>query len=303
MLAIDDSPAILSLIVDTLTHHNHSVETANNGEEALAKYVQFKPDLVTIDLAMPGLDGYETLIRLKRIDPYVNIIMLTAADHSDALKRCLQAGALDFVSKPFNTTELANTVMRAVQDRKYRDRNVSAFFALLNSKLTGAIGKAFAPRDLSLELKDVQTIKNIDPKASEQGSGEWATICFAEDDVCFITQAAGDRQCMVSSYVSATALSPLFDMTSIKERQMSDKALEFFNMVNMKVVSELANTTQKQLDCKPALFFSKPHIMTRFWSETARMWSRIAQGTFEINWHGRTISFGVRIWYEGELFA
>jgi CheY-like chemotaxis protein len=61
ILAVDDSPVILSLIKDVLTARDYSVETANDGQDALEKYAEFKPDVVTLDLTMPLMDGYQVL--------------------------------------------------------------------------------------------------------------------------------------------------------------------------------------------------------------------------------------------------
>lgn len=303
VLAIDDSPATLSLIVDILSRQNYTVETAKNGQEGLEKYVQFKPDIVTIDLTMPTMDGYETMKRLKQIDPFAKIIMLTAAENSAALKRSLQEGASDFLSKPFKAAELANTIRRVRQDKIHCDRDAAAFFALLNNRLASVFGKTFLLKGISLELKDVLTIKNIDPKATDNlGMSDEAGIYPPDDRLSFITQVVGQRECMVSLHISATTLNLLFGWISMEDQKTVDKVLEFSNIVNLKVVSELANAMQIQLDGKPTLFFSNPSAMTSFWRETARMWERIVQGVFEIDYLDNRMSFSIRIWYDGGLF-
>jgi two-component system chemotaxis response regulator CheY len=59
---------------------------------------------------MPEMDGHEVLRRLKSLDKYANVILVTASEHSSALKSCLEEGALDFVPKPFTQKELLNAI-------------------------------------------------------------------------------------------------------------------------------------------------------------------------------------------------
>ena len=110
VLAIDDSPVILSLIKDVLSINNYQIETADNGREGIEKYRKFRPDVVTLDLAMPGMDGRETLMALKEIDEDANVLMLTAADNSLVITECLEKGAAGVVLKPFKPNDLLTAI-------------------------------------------------------------------------------------------------------------------------------------------------------------------------------------------------
>ncbi len=109
ILIVDDEPAIIRLVRAKLQADGYAVLTADRGEEALALLEQDRPDLVILDLMMPGMDGHETLRRL-RSRTQIPVIMLTArAGDADKLKG-LQSGADDYVTKPFNPDELAARV-------------------------------------------------------------------------------------------------------------------------------------------------------------------------------------------------
>ena len=106
ILVVDDEPAIVRLVRAKLLADNFQVITANSGEACLATLEDERPDLIVLDLMMPGIDGFETLRRLRQIAP-IPVIMLTArAADADKL-RGLQTGADDYVTKPFNPDELA----------------------------------------------------------------------------------------------------------------------------------------------------------------------------------------------------
>ena len=109
ILVVDDEPPIVRLVRATLQSAGYAVATAARGEEALALVEAERPDLVVLDLMMPGMDGFETLRRIRAAHP-VPVIMLTArAGDADKLKG-LQGGADDYVTKPFNPDELAARV-------------------------------------------------------------------------------------------------------------------------------------------------------------------------------------------------
>ncbi len=79
---------------------------ASNGEEALVLYQQQKPDLVTLDIVMPKVDGVSALKQLMRHDPRARIVMVSAVNQKAKLAECIQAGAIDFIVKPFEKATL-----------------------------------------------------------------------------------------------------------------------------------------------------------------------------------------------------
>jgi two-component system chemotaxis response regulator CheY len=79
---------------------------AEDGEQAVAIYQQEKPDLVTLDIVMPKLDGVSALKKLMQHDPQARVVMVSAVNQKPKLIECIQAGAIDFIVKPFNQAML-----------------------------------------------------------------------------------------------------------------------------------------------------------------------------------------------------
>ncbi len=102
-LLVDDEPANLRLLESVLSREGFRCLTADNGERAIALYQEDAPDIVFMDVMMPGIDGYETTRRIKALagERFVPVIFLTALHDSPALVRCTEAGGDDFITKPF----------------------------------------------------------------------------------------------------------------------------------------------------------------------------------------------------------
>jgi len=109
ILVVDDEPAIVRLIRAKLLADDFQVITANSGEACLAVLEEQRPDLILLDLMMPGIDGFETLRRIRAIGP-IPVIMLTARVADVDKLRGFQAGADDYLTKPFNPDELTARV-------------------------------------------------------------------------------------------------------------------------------------------------------------------------------------------------
>ncbi len=105
ILVIDDEPQIRRIMRTTLSSAGFEVDDARTGEEGLIKLREFRPDLVILDINMPGMDGV-TACREIRSDSNVAVIMLTVRNSEVDKVAALDAGADDFVTKPFSTPEL-----------------------------------------------------------------------------------------------------------------------------------------------------------------------------------------------------
>jgi class 3 adenylate cyclase/CheY-like chemotaxis protein len=124
ILVVDDNPSIRDLLSRRLTHAGHQVTTASEGAAALALVAADPPDLVLLDIMMPGMSGFEVLCRLKA-DPEtgkVPVIMISALDEIDSVVRCIEAGAEDFLPKDFNPVLLRARVDAALEKKRMRDR-------------------------------------------------------------------------------------------------------------------------------------------------------------------------------------
>ena len=109
VMVVDDEPAIVRLVRAKLQADGYAVITASRGEEALDLLEDDRPDLVVLDLMMPGMDGFETLRRIREIGQ-IPVMMLTARAGDADKVRGLQGGADDYLTKPFNPDELSARV-------------------------------------------------------------------------------------------------------------------------------------------------------------------------------------------------
>lgn len=108
ILVVDDDEFNLKLLKKMLAIEGHAVRTAADGEEALASVAEQLPDLVLLDVMMPGIDGFEVARRLKADfrTRSIPIIMITALEDDESRLKGLEAGAEEFLTKPVNRAEL-----------------------------------------------------------------------------------------------------------------------------------------------------------------------------------------------------
>jgi DNA-binding response OmpR family regulator len=105
ILVVDDDPDIRELLRVLLERRDFAVAEAEDGQEALRVFFEQRPDLVVLDVAMPGLDGWQTLERIRELSD-VPVVMLTARATEVEKTRGLRSGADDYVTKPFGRQEL-----------------------------------------------------------------------------------------------------------------------------------------------------------------------------------------------------
>ncbi|MEX2355611.1 MAG: response regulator transcription factor [Thermaerobacterales bacterium] len=154
ILVIDDDPAVTSLLKRGLSYEGYVVETAASGEEGLAIARERPVDLAVVDIMMPGIGGLEVLRRFRRGDPDLPVLLLTAKDAPADELVGLEAGADDYVIKPF-TFEILLARIRTLLRRRHSDRPPVVRFADLTLD-TGSHTVQRAGRDIfltSLEFK------------------------------------------------------------------------------------------------------------------------------------------------------
>src|ERR1051326_1357563 len=107
ILLVDDEPGMLRYIRALLEVDDHHVETASTGEEALDRVQKgLVPNLVLLDLLMPGIDGLETLEGLRKLQPNVKVVMLSCVNDTKKVVQAIRLGATDYITKPFQKAEL-----------------------------------------------------------------------------------------------------------------------------------------------------------------------------------------------------
>jgi adenylate cyclase len=122
ILAVDDQPANLRLLDAVLSPRGYRVLRASSGEQALELLPSSGADLVLLDIVMPGIDGYEVCRRIRSASEtaYLPVVMITASGHQEKT-RAIEAGADDFVSKPFDQSELLARVASLARIKRYHD--------------------------------------------------------------------------------------------------------------------------------------------------------------------------------------
>ena len=115
ILVVDDAAFMRMMIKDILTKNGYNIAgEAENGVKAIEKYGEVKPDLVLMDITMPEMDGIEALKRIKSNDPSALIIMCSAMGQQAMVIESIQAGAKDFIVKPFQADRVLEAVKKVV---------------------------------------------------------------------------------------------------------------------------------------------------------------------------------------------
>lgn len=117
LLVVDDDPAVRGLLRRGLSYEGYVIAEASSGDEALALTRSAPPDLIVLDVMMPGLDGLETCRQLKREHPELPILMLTARDSPADEIAGLDLGADDYVTKPFDIDVLVARIRALLRQR------------------------------------------------------------------------------------------------------------------------------------------------------------------------------------------
>lgn len=115
ILVVDDEIEIWKICQRALEHQGYMVQTAENGEEALKLLSCVVFDLALVDLHMPRIDGIELLRRIKHSHPQTEVVIITAETTIEAAIQTLQMGAFDYITKPFNLTEIFAAIRRALE--------------------------------------------------------------------------------------------------------------------------------------------------------------------------------------------
>ncbi|TLM97275.1 MAG: response regulator [Actinobacteria bacterium] len=115
ILVVDDAAFMRMMIRDILAKEGYTIHEAVNGRDAVEKYSEIVPDLVTMDITMPELDGISALKEIRTTFPGARVLMVSAMGQQRMIVEALEAGALDFLVKPFQPTKVLETVKKCLQ--------------------------------------------------------------------------------------------------------------------------------------------------------------------------------------------
>ena len=114
ILVVDDAAFMRMMIRDILAKEGYAIQEAVNGRDAVQKYAELRPDLVTLDVTMPEMDGLEALAAIRKIDEHARVLMVSAMGQQALIVQALEAGATDFLIKPFQPAKVLETVRKCL---------------------------------------------------------------------------------------------------------------------------------------------------------------------------------------------
>jgi DNA-binding response OmpR family regulator len=125
LLLVDDESEFLDTLVDRLDLRELETDVAYNGKEALSAVEKEEPDVIVLDVKMPGMDGIEVLQRIKRAYPNVEVIILTGHGSEQDEQRARQLGAFDYLRKPADLQTLLGRIRNAFKKRMSKLEQIS----------------------------------------------------------------------------------------------------------------------------------------------------------------------------------
>jgi two-component system chemotaxis response regulator CheY len=115
IMVVDDSEFMRKVLRNILEAGGHKVIEARNADEAIEKFAKESADIITMDIVMPKQDGIEAVRRLREVNGKAKIIMISALGHQKTVMRSLEAGAVDFIIKPFTADDVLESVNAVLQ--------------------------------------------------------------------------------------------------------------------------------------------------------------------------------------------
>ena len=115
ILVVDDAAFMRVMLRDILEGEGYVVVEAVNGRDAAEKYEEVQPDLVTMDIAMPEVDGLTALMAIRALDPGARVVIVSAIDNAAVKTEALENGAVEYVTKPFQPRRVVEVVRRCVR--------------------------------------------------------------------------------------------------------------------------------------------------------------------------------------------
>jgi DNA-binding NarL/FixJ family response regulator len=155
VLIVDDSPFIRQFVEELLEKHGFKVMGASaDGEQGMEMYREHKPDVVLLDIGLPGIDGVEVLGRIKALDSSARVVMCSARGNASNVLQCLKEGAADFVVKPF----LPDALLDAVNGSLKREA------ARVQPDTLSLLQKQELPRDIILSQFMIRELVDLSQK-------------------------------------------------------------------------------------------------------------------------------------------
>lgn len=173
LMIVDDSPEMVETLKTLLTFNEmiKVVGEAGSGEEAIEKVLELKPDLVLMDINMPGMDGLKATEEINIKSPRTGVIIISVQDEVDYMRRAMAAGARDYLVKPFDSDELFRTIQSVIEKEKLKWDSMPSGKDVVVSKSSGSckvicvfstkggVGKSTIAANLAVEIRKQSNCK------------------------------------------------------------------------------------------------------------------------------------------------
>jgi class 3 adenylate cyclase/CheY-like chemotaxis protein len=168
VLIVDDDPINRALLTRNLEHDGHRATAVDNGFAAFAAMRAEPPDVVLLDIEMPGLDGIEVLERIKADAAlrHIPVIMISAVEDTDRIVRCIEAGAEDFLPKPFDPVILRARIGAGLNRKRLLD---------IEQERVRSVFTRFMPEQIAAEM-----LAQSDGEPAIRAVRLWATVMFVD---------------------------------------------------------------------------------------------------------------------------
>ena len=168
ILVVDDDPINRALLTKNLEHNGHQVTAIDNGFAALSALESERPDVVLLDIEMPGLDGIEVLSRMKADATlrHIPVLMISGVEDEGSIVRCIETGADDFLPKPFDPTILRARIGAGLDRKRLVD---------LEQERVRNVFTRFLPEPIAAEM-----LARSDGEPAIKAVRLWATVMFAD---------------------------------------------------------------------------------------------------------------------------
>src|SRR5258706_10862320 len=157
ILVVDDTPANVKLFTDLLSAKGYAVTSATNGEDALSSIAASPPDLVVLDIMMPGISGYDVCRRIREnpATALLPVVLATSLDPNQERVKGIEAGADDFLSKPVNQAELFARVRSLLRIKALQDERMARLKSFFSPQLAEAIAAGRAEELLKTHRREI----------------------------------------------------------------------------------------------------------------------------------------------------
>jgi adenylate cyclase len=256
VMVVDDTPHNVKLLADLLAVKGYGVATAATGEEALAKLPMEKPDLVLLDVMMPGMSGYEVCQRIRANADTVllPVVMVTSLDPQQERVKGIEAGADDFLSKPINQPELFARVRSLLRVKALQDEVTRQAAALKewNTKLEQRVDEQVVQMQRLSQLKRFFSPHVADAIVTE---GEKSILTPHRREICYV-------------FVDLRGFTAFIDAVEPEE---VEAALREYQAAMGAVVTEYEGTLDRFAGDGILVFFNDPIPMTEPGKRAAAM--------------------------------